>query len=138
MTYESGTPNLPTALPTFPFFNFNASVAFDLLPRFACEGDLPGAAQGRGAAGCSSTWVGVSITGPARVGLFTAPYAGPGARTTSSTIRYTLDGSDPTPSSTAYTAPFTVAQAGQVRAASFDSATGAALSTVSAGEVLMA
>jgi hypothetical protein len=140
MTYESEVQNSPTSTPTFPFFTFNASVAFDLLPRFACAGDIPAGAAGAatGAPDCSSTWVGVSITKPASVGFFTAPYTGAGARTGTSSVRYTLDGSAPTPSSTRYTAPFVVSQAATVRAQSFDDASGAAVSGVSAGEVVMA
>ena len=136
MTYEIGMANLPTGAPTFPFYAFNASVAFDLLPRFACAADVPGSSA-VAAPECDSTWVGVTITKPTMVGLFTAPYTGAGARTTTSTIHYTLDGSAPTPSSPAYTGSFQVSAACTVKAQSFDDA-GAPVSGVSSGDVSMA
>ena len=136
MTYEAAMPNLPTGSPSFPFFAFNATVAFDLLPRFACAADVPGSSVAS-APECNSTWVGVTITKSTQVGLFTAPYSGAGARTTLSTIHYTLDGSAPTPSSAVYTAPFQVSAACTVKAQSFDDA-GAPVSGVSAGDVSMA
>ena len=90
-------------------------------------------------ASCASTWVGVSITGGSgSVGFFTAHYAGAGARTGTSSIFYTLDGSAPSPAAQRYSAPFAVSQAATVRAQSFDDATGQPVSGVSAGEVVMA
>jgi hypothetical protein len=134
MTYETGAPNPPQATPTFPFWSFNASVAWDLVPRFVCAGDLPnGVAAGDS---CTSTWVGVNITKPSSVGFFVAPYAGPGSRTTGpSSVRYTLDGSDPSPASQKYSAPFTVSASATVRAQSFEDATGMPLSIVSSAEL---
>jgi hypothetical protein len=144
MTYEFLNANDPVATPTFPFAIFNASVAFDAVPRFACAGDIPpaGPAEPRtaataasAAAACTSTWVGVTLTRAADVGLFVAHYAGAGARSGTRTIRYTLDGSTPTASSQAYSAPFSLATNCTVRARSFDDATGAGVGPESAADV---
>lgn len=145
MNYEAKRANDPVAMPTFPLATYNASIAWDAVPRFACAGDIPPArraAPPRGGAGgaapaCVSTWVGVNITASTAVGFFTATYAGPGARTAPRTIRYTLDGSAPTPASAAYAGPFAVAASATVRARSFDDATGAGLGPESAALVTL-
>jgi len=141
MTYEFTNANDPVAMPTFPFAGFNASVAFDAVPRFACAGDIPPAgaraAAGASAAACTSTWVGATLTGAADVGLFVSHYSGPGARAGTRTIRYTLDGSVPTSSSQAYSAPFSLAANCTVRARSFDDATGAGVGPESAADVTL-
>jgi hypothetical protein len=141
MTYEGPT-NDPILLPTYPFNAFNASVAFDAVPRFACAGDVPPGAlppppagDPRGAAKCDSTWVGVTLAGAADVALFTAPYAGAGARTAPYTVRYTLDGTEPTAASTPYKTPFPLDASCTVRARAFDDATGAPVAVESSAQV---
>ena len=142
MTYELTTPNDPTDSPSFPFATFNASIAFDAVPRFACAGDIPpappAASAASAAASCSSTWVGVTLTAPSNVGLFVANYSGPGQRMGTRTIRYTLDGSAPGPASAAYTAPFQLSANCTVRSRSFDDASGAPVGPESAATVVMA
>jgi hypothetical protein len=123
MTYELDKANDAVAAPTFPFATFNASVAFDAVPRFACAGDIPGSAVAAGAP-CNSTWVGASLSAPADVGFFVSSYTGPGARIAPRSIRYTTDGSPVGPSSTAYSAPFQLSSNCTVRSRSFDDASG--------------
>lgn len=143
MTYEGPT-NDPILLPTYPFNAFNASVAFDAVPRFACAADVPpgalppppaAAPPDAAAAACESTWVGVTLSGAADVALFTAPYKGPGARGAPYTVRYTLDGTAPTAASTAYRAPFSLDANCTVRARAFDDATGAPVAVESSAQV---
>jgi len=141
MTYETDEPNPPTGTPTFPFSSFNASVAFDLVPRFVCAGDIPPTAATSptttsSSSSCNSTWVGVSISSPSLVGFFTAQYKarGSGLRTA---VFYTTDGSNPTPSSgIEYSQPFTVSGPATITAATFDKDSGDALSTASVGVVI--
>lgn len=136
MTYETAHANDPVATPTFPFSTFNASLAWDIVPRFACAGDIPSSAAAVGASDCSSTWVGVTLKAgaAAEVGFFTAAYTGSGARAPHS-VRYTTDGSPVTAASTKYTAPFSVRAPATVRARSFDDATDAPLGVESAADV---
>ncbi len=143
MTYEGPT-NDPILLPTYPFNAFNASVAFDAVPRFACAADVPpgalppppaAAPPVAAAAACESTWVGVTLSGAADVALFTAPYNGPGARGAPYTVRYTLDGTAPTAASTAYRAPFSLDASCTVRARAFDDATNAPVAVESSAQV---
>jgi hypothetical protein len=126
MTYETPASNPPIGTPTFPFSAWSAGGAWDAVPRFACAADAPGARAPApaDAAACESTWVGVTLTAPASVALFTAPYA---ARAPLD-IYYTLDGSAVTTAATKYTGPFVLpAAAATVRTRSFDRATGAPL-----------
>ena len=139
MTYEGPT-NDPIAMPAFPFSVFNASCAFDAVPRFSCAGDVPlalrtGAHPMVAAAACTSTWVGVTLTNAAEVALFTSPNP---LRTAPFTMRYTTDGTAPGPSSTAYKGPFTLSASCTVRAQSFDDATGAAVGVESKSMVTRA
>ena len=141
MAYESRENNPRTGTPTFPFAAWTPS-AWDALPRFVCAGDLPpsaaagAAASPAAASACSSTWVGVTLSAPAQVGFFIAPYA---ARAPVD-IYYTLDGSPPArATATLYSGPFTLpAAAATVRAQSFDRATGAALVVDTSAAVLVA
>ena len=143
MAYEAAAPNPPVATPTFPFAAWSAAGAWDAVPRFACAADIPAAAGGavapapapRAAAACESTWVGVTLSAPARVGFFTAPYA---ARAPLD-VYYTIDGTAPSTAATKYTAPFTLpAHAATVRAQSFDRATGAPLVVETSAAVVVA
>ena len=137
MGYEFSQPNDPTAVPTFPFATFNATIAWDVVPRFACAADIPGSRISTRANGCDSTWVGVTLskgTTSTDVGLFTAPYSGPGARAPFS-VRYTLDGSPVTPTSPMYMGVFKVSAPATVRARSYDDASGAPLGVESSGDV---
>ena len=146
MTYELTTPNDPTDSPSFPFATFNASIAFDAVPRFACAADIPGAAarpsggaaDAAAAAACTTTWVGATLTSASDVGLFVANYTGPGARLAPRTIRFTLDGSAPSAASPAYSAPFLLAANATVRSRSFDDASGVPLGPESAATVTLA
>ena len=150
MAYETrgAASNDPVATPTFPLSTFNASAAWDVVPRLACQADVPpsaaaAAAAAAGAAvrapaagGCTTTWVGVTVDAAqgAAVALFTAPYTGAGARAPHS-IRYTTDGSPVTPASARFTAPFAVKPPATVRARSFDDATGAPLAVETRADV---
>ena len=137
MTYETPSANDPLATPSFPFFKFNASVAWDVVPRFDCASALLGARPSATDVGathtsdgtCESSWVGVTISGgAARVGFFTATYNGPGARMGGShSVHYTIDDSPPTASSPVYTAPLSLGGNCTVRARSFDDVTGESL-----------
>jgi hypothetical protein len=136
MTYETGgaSNNDPVAMPTFPFAVFNASIAFDVAPRFACAADLPpaagGAAAAAAAAGCSSTWTGVTVApAGADVGLFVASYTGAGARAPHE-IRYTTDGSPVSGASALYAAPFAVQARDVVALANASSADQAACKAI--------
>jgi len=142
MTYELDNANDPIKSPTFPFSNFNATVAFDIIPRFACAGDIPPAVRdsiqvldSSSSASCTSTWVGATLTAPSQVGLFIAPYTGPGARTSPFSIRYTLDGTAPTYMSDKYAGPFLLSSNVTVRSRCFDDATGVPLGAGSAATV---
>lgn len=134
---------------TFPFSNFNATIAWDVMVRVTCVGDAPhadgtvaattalghrvlrGAAQATDGAACTTNLMGVSYSGSSTsIALFTAfsPARGAAPRPT---IRYTLDGSAVDPTSTLYTAPFTVSGNATVRARAFDGASGVPLVTES-------
>lgn len=136
MTYETSENNPPTATPTFPFFQWSPS-AWDAVPRFACEADIPSSnstVSVREAASCESTWVGVTLSGASNVGFFVSPYA---ARAPVD-IYYTLDGSQPTPSANKYEKPFSMpATAATVRVQSFDRATGAPVAIETSAAVLV-
>jgi len=146
MTFETPSANDPLATPSFPFFKFNASVAWDVVPRFACKGNLPGDTNrattdvGRAAAlagTCESSWVGATISGgPTDVGFFTAPYTGAGARTTGPySVHYTIDDSEPTASSAKYSTPFSLGASCTVRARTFDDLTGSPLGVEASSSV---
>lgn len=141
MTYELDNANDPIKSPTFPFSNFNASIAFDVVPRFACAGDIPPSSSystaltDAEAASCTSTWVGATLTAPSQVGLFIAPYTGPGARINPFSIRYTIDGSAPTSTSDKYMGTFLLSSNATVRSRCFDDASGVPLGSGSSAMV---
>jgi hypothetical protein len=136
MTYETADNNPPIATPTFPFFQWSPA-AWDAVPRFACEADIPSSnasVSARGAASCESTWVGVTLSGASNVGFFVAPYA---ARAPVD-VYYTLDGSAPSTSANKYVKPFSIpAAAATVRVQSFDRATGAPVAIETSAAVLV-
>jgi hypothetical protein len=140
MAFEQSQPNDPLGIAgrSFPFSTFNQSeVALDVAVRVFCQDDAP-APYGSGAAGnCSTTWVGVTFSGPsANIVLFTAPHP---LRTpfTPPDIHYTLDGTSPTISSPAYTGtPIVVTANTTLTARAFESGTGTPLAFNNVADII--
>lgn len=125
MTYECGA-NTLTGCPSFPFSpaRYNASFTWDAMPRVTCASDVPGSPV-PGSKACSTTFAGITFSGAsAQVGMFAAPLP----QRAPLVIRYTLDGSLPSPTNgLVYSQFITVTGNTTVTAQSFDAATNAAL-----------
>lgn len=143
MTYECPLHDA-TLCNTFPLSAFNATIAWDVMPRIVCADNVPPAvyeqqqagidkvrymreAAAEAGASCTTTLMGASYNGTSAdlvMFLATNPLRG---NVPPPLLRYTTDNTPVLPTSQVYLGPITVTGNATVRARSFDALTGTAL-----------